>query len=659
MSTRAESWIAHRAADRFIHRTAPSSRLGRGALAAVFTALLTTLFAALPAPRAGGAAAPERRLPWREAGLTERQAAAHLLDRFAFGPRGPREIDEVVALGLEVWLDRQLAADLPEADLERRLAELPGLDLSSREIVETYPSRGMLLARARREGVLGEEMMARLGEALEARGRGTEGGRGEGMEGLDAASAAELAEVRRRLRELARERGYRRQRELYETLVSQKLLRAVESPNQLREVLTDFWYNHFNVSLTDGEARFFVLPYERDVLRPRALGRFRDLLGATARHPAMLLYLDNARSVAPEGAVTTLDRRRGARPRRLGGTGAGLPDRPRGLNENYARELLELHTLGVDGGYTQKDVLEVARAFSGWTVAPPPMLDRLDRFEGRRLERLRRAGFVLDGLFLFRAGGHDAGTKTVLGTRLPAGRGIEDGEEVLDLLARHPATAHHLAGKLAVRLVSDTPPPALVDRLAGVFTFSGGDLRRVILELAYSPEFWSPEARQAKIKSPFELAVSSLRALGAQVDDPRPVVRWIGRMGQNLYAYPAPTGYPDQAAAWVNTGSLLNRMNFGLELAAGRTGGVRFDLAQLAGGREPESRQDALATYAALLLPERDLEGTRRLLAPLLDEPELAARVRPTPRRGGPSPRPSPVEQVVGLILGSPEFQRR
>ena len=322
-------------------------------------------------------------------------------------------------------------------------------------------------------------------------------------------------------------------------------------------------------------------------------------------------------------------------------------NRPRGLNENYARELLELHTLGVDGGYTQDDVIAVARAFTGWTVLPPGWLRRSGARCRSARDRMRRAGGLgiveRESGFFFRPDAHDAEAKTVLGKKLPAGRGIEDGRDVLALVAQHPATARHLATKLAVRFVADEPPPALVDRLAQTYQASGGDLRAVTRALAYSPEFWSRDARASKIKSPFEVAVSAVRALGADVTSPRlsplmdiqrqrrqgppGLLEWVNRMGQPLYAYQAPTGFPDRAEAWVSTGSLLTRMNFGLHLASGRIVGVALDLDALNGGREPESPEDALATYAALMLPERDLAATVKRLGPLVRDPEVGARV--------------------------------
>jgi len=628
---------------------------------------LTPLAAALAAVFLAAAAAPAPsalHMPWREAGWSEGEAAAHLLDRFAFGAR-PGDVEKVVAMGLDRWMERQLAADLPDRDLDRRLARLDALEMSAAEMARQFPRPPRLLAEARRAGVV--------------EGRGEPG---EGEEMPD----TERTETRRAVMRWAREQGYRPERELLGQLMAQKLYRAVYAENQLAEVLVDFWFNHFNVSLTDNRTRTYLLAYERDAIRPHVLGKFRTMLGATAQHPAMLVYLDNAQSSAAEGTAT-LARGMAERPRggrgiaggaggrrrppevRGGGAGGAIPElpemqgandaaaepaaaaaapperrrRPRGLNENYARELLELHTLGVDGGYTQQDVVEVARAFTGWTLMPPGgMRRRAAQAAPARTERMAAMGYETNGAFLFRADLHDAGAKTVLGQRLPAGRGVEEGRQVLDLLAKHPATAKHLARKLAVRFVGDEPPPALVERLAAVYTQANGDLRRMVRALAESPEFWAKGARGAKIKSPFELAVSAVRALGAEVADPRGLLQWTAQMGQRLYAYSAPTGFPDRADAWVNTGSLLSRMNFGLQLASGGVRGVRFDLAALAGGREPATREEALAVYARLLLPGRALDGVIATLKPMVDDPELPPRV-----------------EAVGVILGSPEFQRR
>ncbi len=643
------------------------------------------------------AAAEELDLPWREAGLTEAQAAAHLLDRFAFGAR-PGDVERVVDTGLESWFANQLDGDLPDRGVDVRLKRFDSLRMTTREIVETYPNPGMVMREAQREGLIDRDGRQR-----------PPGGTEEGETQRD--GPVDDMATRRAVFDYARDQGYRPQRRLIGELMTQKLYRAVYSRNQLHEVLTDFWFNHFNVSLTDNECRVFIPTYERDAIRPHLTGDFGDMLEATARHPAMLLYLDNARSVADEGARVTFDREhlrdKYGRKRYRRGRGRGADsrtrqafeqNRPQGLNENYARELLELHTLGVDGGYTQDDVVEVARAFTGWTTYPPGRArEEIERRieDGRR--RLARfggtqnggdVGYVLADDFLFRADAHDAGRKKVLGHRLAAGRGVEDGLEVLDLVAAHPSTARHLATKLAARFVSDEPPEALVDRLAVVYLDTGGDLRALVVALAESPEFWSPGARNQKIKSPFELAVSAVRVLDAEIVDPRELLEWISRMGQPLYAYQAPTGYPDRAEFWVNTGSLLSRMNFGLQLATGRVGGVELDLPALNGHREPESLDAALAAYVPLLLPERDPGPTVSRLEPVIRDPELASKIEETSPPGEtadfglddwdslsdrperrfrrperpPAPRhvdSSPLAHVVGVILGSPEFQRR
>jgi len=705
---------------------------------------------------AAGASRPRRavpeRLPWREAGLTERQAAAHLLNRFAFGPR-PGEVDQVVAMGLDRWVERQLAADLPDPNLDARLRDLPALALSQADMVRIYRNPNQILQLAVKEGVIDKRELAAVkadqglkklyaaGNA-DANGRGGNGngsngggqgrggnGNGGGAAGADAAEI-ERPELRAKVLEFARARGYRPERELQEQLLAQKVFRAAESQDQLREVMTDFWFNHFNVSAANGRARPYLLSFERDAIRPNALGTVRGLLEATARHPAMLYYLDNAESTAAADAPTLLgdEMRSMRRPAGRFGYGPPPPSRPaaapkgHGLNENYARELMELHTLGVDGGYTQRDVVEVARAFTGWTVLPSgPAREAVEK----RLEKVQRfggLGFQVDGDFLFRADMHDSAAKTVLGRSLPPGRGIEDGEQVLDLLASHPSTARHLATQLAVRFVSDNPPRALVDRLAATYDRSRGDVRAMLRTLVQSPDFWSRAAVGAKVKSPFELAVSAVRASGAHVENPRPLLGWIARMGEPLYAYQAPTGYPDRADAWVNTGSLLNRMNFGLQFAAQRIPGIDMDLPSLHDGPEPESRQAALSTFAALLLPGRDLSSTIRLLTPMVSDPAVARRVDdaapkeipaavqaragdedemaggggggggartgggagggaagpagdPAAVQRGPAARrqqrgeavrvahpqhpPTAIEQVVGVILGSPEFQRR
>jgi uncharacterized protein (DUF1800 family) len=687
------------------------SKAKAGAVSTVVAVL--AVLAVVPWRAANAATAAGSRplpaMPWKEAGLTERQAAAQLLSRFTYGQR-PGDVEKVVALGLDRWFEQQLAGNLPDPQVAARLRSYPALAMSNEEVFHRYPTNGMILAEMRQEGLLPGK---KAGAAAAS------------PPGADNPGDLDRDEIKQKARVFAREKGYRPERELLGQVMTQKLVRAVYSENQLTEVMTDFWFNHFNVSLTNNKVRPYLLSYERDAIRPNVLGPFRDLLEATARHPAMLVYLDNAQSSAARNAETTMademERLPRRRPGRLGQAGAGgKGKKERGLNENYARELMELHTLGVDGGYSQKDVVEVARAFTGWSVLPygPGRQQAENRLA--RVQRVGGLGFKEQGDFLFRADIHDSGVKVVLGQTLPARRGIEDGEQVLDILASQKATARHLATQIAARFVADQPPPALVDRLAAVYLQNQGDIRQVLRALVASPELWSPEARGVKIKSPFELAASAIRAVHGDLRDPRETLQWVAKIGQPLYAYQAPTGYPDRAESWVNTGSLLNRMNFGLQLASGRVRGVNVDLAALSGGHEPESREQALHTYARLLMPERDLTHAIEVLKPMVTAPDLARRIdEATPdtpvlsatagktasmgasggmaaRAGGANaenaedaeeemifgdlpaagrpnqlskeerraaraslPEPTPVEAVVGVILGSPEFQRR
>jgi uncharacterized protein (DUF1800 family) len=390
-------------------------------------------------------------------------------------------------------------------------------------------------------------------------------------------------------------------------LAQQKVLRAIYSERQLQEVLTDFWFNHFNVDARKGRDRFLLTEYERETIRPHVLGKFRELLEATAKSPAMLFYLDNWLSAAPGTVVGGADRQPPSpfRPgRRFGRPPSPTPGAPlgknaaRGLNENYGRELMELHTLGVDGGYTQKDVTEVARAFTGWTIDNP-----------------RRGGG-----FTFNPRLHDAGEKVLLGHVIKAGGGESDGEQVLDILAREPATARVIATKLARRFVSDTPPPALVDRAAARFRATDGDLREVTRTILTAPEFLAPESYRAKVKTPFEFVVSAARAIGADVQEALPLVRQLQQLGMPLYQCQPPTGYKDTADAWVNTGALVGRMNFALTLAGNKLRGV---------------------SVASLPTTDQMLAG------------DLSESTRATIAKAGDA------QQMAALTLGSPEFQRR
>jgi uncharacterized protein (DUF1800 family) len=429
---------------------------------------------------------------------------------------------------------------------------------------------------------------------------------------------------------------------------SAKLARAVGSERQLQEVMADFWENHFTVFAGKGLTRLFIPAYDRDVIRPLALGKFRDLLGAVAKSPAMLFYLDQWQSAADSVHPTLAETHSPARQR--------IGRRPRGLNENYARELLELHTLGVEGGYTQQDVIEVARALTGWTMNP-------------------RQGAE----FVFRPEIHDAGEKIVLGHRLAAGRGVEDGEQVLDILARDPHTARFLARKLAVRFVSDEPPPALVERAARTFLQTDGDIREVVRTIVTSPEFFSGAAYRGKVKSPFELVASALRALGARPDTSMRSAQAVAFLGEPIFGHQAPNGWPETGESWMNSGAILNRINFGLALAAGRlpTASVaRWSEAERLRAVSREEQVDAVVTAflggraspdtrEILLNGENPMAGTlARTADSTMMRTEEPAETETMPRpamRGGLAPpvRLNGLAQIVGLAIGAPEFQRR
>ena len=420
---------------------------------------------------------------------TTEQAVLHALNRLTFGPR-PGDVERVRSIGLQAWIDQQLAPSrIDDRALGARLARLDTLALDSRTIQQEYSGPAM----------------------VERRRRQLAGNREPG--------ARQPNEV------------LRKDRQVIADIEEAKLLRAVYSERQLEEVLVDFWFNHFNVFAGKGATRNYLNEYERDAVRPHVLGNFRELLGATAKNPAMLFYLDNWLNVAESSPG-------GASPRR-------------GINENYARELMELHTLGVDGGYTQTDIVNVARAFTGWTIRP-------------------REGSG----FMFVPALHDRDEKTVLGRTIKAGGGVDDGEQVLDILAAHPATARYVALKLATRFVSDTPPQALVERAAARFTATRGDLREVTRTIITSPEFFAPEAYRAKVKTPLEFVASALRTTGAEIRNAVPLARELREMGMPLYFCQPPTGYDETASTWVSAGALVSRMNFAVELGKNAVRGV-------------------------------------------------------------------------------------
>src|SRR6266571_2466173 len=448
--------------------------------------------------------------------LNQEQKIIHFLNRTSFGPTR-EEVQKVNRLGIRAYLDEQLSPErIPDSLVEEKLAQLKTMRLSTRELVELYPPPKVARQQTGQQPTMLQQQM-------------------QGPRFI----ILELQQAR--------------------------LLRAVYSQRQLYEVMADFWSNHFNIFAAKGADRWLTTAYDRDTIRPHALGRFKDLLRATAQSPAMLFYLDNWLSAGPNSAAERL----------------APNNRRHGLNENYARELMELHTLGVDGGYTQKDVQEVARCFTGWTIIAPRGAGAAAQavMNGPMGDMLRKQA----GAFIFRPGVHDNGEKIVLGHKIPAGGGMKDGLMVLDILAHHPSTAKFIATKLVRRFVSDEPPQALVDRVAQTYMKTDGDIREMLRTIFYSPEFNSTDAYRAKVKRPFELTISAVRTVGGDTNGGPQLHQWIARMGQPLYGFQTPNGYSDVGENWVNTGALLERMNFALALVSNRIPGTRVDLSKLLG----------------------------------------------------------------------------
>ncbi len=545
--------------------------------------------------------------------LTPQQKAEHLLNRLAFGPR-PGEVAALTKGGdkaLAEWIQGQL--DLPptlDPLLQEKLAALKSISMDIPQLQAAYPNAQQA---ARRLGLDPKELKDPLKRAEILARLGTKEGSVDAPQKLRDLVPAEQRPAR-----------------MEEELTAAKLMRAVESPRQLEEVLSDFWFNHFNVDSGKGETRWFVTAYERDAIRPHLFGKFRDMLGATAKSPAMLFYLDNWISAKDGFNPAMLRYQRQVKRNPL--APPPPPDKARnlGLNENYAREIMELHTLGVDGGYTQEDVKAVARCFTGWTLEKPR--------EGAH--------------HIYRKAAHDDAQKVVLGHTFRAGGGEEEGEKVMDLLCRQPACARYIATKLCRKFVSDEPPKALVDRVAKRFLETDGDLRQVYISLFTAPEFWAKETYQAKIKTPFEFEVSAVRALGGRVEFARPLAANLARLGEPLYHCQPPTGYKDVAGPWVNTGALVTRLQFSLALGGSRLAGVpwqRPDLNLALGGTQSAT---ADIPKAARLLLQRDLGSAT--LAALEQEASSEDRRMPDGET-----RPVDASKIVGLLLGSPEFQRR
>ena len=643
-------------------------------------------------------------------GAGDRQRALHALNRLTFGPR-PGDVQRVMDVGVERWIDLQLHPErIDDSSLNARLQPFRTLRMSTKELAENFPD-GQEINQVRSgkrpmpaDAALRMVYQVQIERQQEKKERKQEAAKNSASVEADGAGKTAAMEPSVSAAKLAPEeedQGRRREQTLYadldvqqlpglpadqrfkkilgmstdeqlevadslrrgegqelleglspkekETLLAMnnpagvvtgelaqaKLLRAVYSERQLEEVMTDFWFNHFNVFTDKGVDRLLVTSYERDVIRPHALGKFEDLLVATAKSPAMLFYLDNWLSVGPDSPQALGIPSHAEEPyRRPPSARPNAGKKRSGLNENYGRELLELHTLSVNGGYSQRDVTEVAKVLTGWTIDKP--------YQG--------------GAFKFDPRMHEPGPKFVLGHRIKP-KGEAEGLEVLHKLATSPQTAHFISLKLAERFVSDDPPAALVDRLAKTFLKKKGDIREVLTVLFHSSEFWDEGTYRAKVKTPLEFVASAVRATGADVSDSVALVRQLNNMGMPLYGAQPPTGYSMKAEAWVSSSALLNRMNFALALASDRIKDVKVDAVELVRSNASEEFMDsnlALSTLEGILLDGDVSKQTHD---------SIAAQSRQENKAGGRNPavamRPQEVSTMAGLLLGSPEFQRR
>jgi uncharacterized protein (DUF1800 family) len=595
--------------------------------------------------------------------MTPEQRVAHVLSRLTFGAR-PGDFEKVKAMGVDAFISQQLDPDsLDAGTVIARLKRLPTLGMATPVILEQYtppkpaavqspvPAQSPDKATAPAQKLIVQNPVSKVPEISANPGmRATQNEMQMDTKKEDAGRMPALPESMRAPDAMAKPGASpnnaaapkptpppRNPQMVVTELQRAKLLRAVYSERQLFEMMVDFWENHFSIFANKDDDRYLLTSYDRDTIRPFAMGRFRDLLGATAHSPAMLFYLDNWRSSVPRPYAATKDKP------------AGVDG---GFNENYARELMELHTLGVDGGYTQKDVQEVARCFSGWTIQKPNE----------------------QGLFLYRPGLHDDGEKIVLGHRILPGGGMADGERVLDILAMHPATARFIATKLARRFISDDPPRSVIDRAAAVFLKTDGSIRETLRAIVMSPEFFSTTAYRAKMRSPFEYVAAAMRALNAETDGDRPVLDAIGRMGQPVFGRITPDGYADRADQWLSSGAMIARFNFASALATNRLKGTKIDVARLLSGVD-QAKKDTVAAKLILLTVLGDLSsGTRAALEKTARSQLAVIQPAPAPPPGNVSvgysgngtpqqPASVPVSpyiaELITLLIGSPEFQQR
>ena len=638
--------------------------------------------------------------------LTEDQKILHVLNRLGFGVR-PGDVEKVKAIGLQKYIDQQLnPSSIADPVADAKVKNLGIFNMTTSELFAKYPNPGALLKQL--EG----------GKAAQANAQNQKNAAAGVAQDQAEMTDAQKKERRGKIQELYAKYDLKPAGQILPEIVANRMLRAVYSERQLQEVMVDFWQNHFNVFAGKAAVRWYIPSYERDVLRPNALGNFKDLLVGTAKHPAMLFYLDNFESISPDaqqggngqnakraqqylqngGQMTPQMRERIKQ--QTGATDAQIDQRIKdagknqqaapkqqapkgGINENYARELMELHTLGVDNGYTQKDIIEVAKCFTGWTIADPrgyrkSAASMIEGKEDKRMDRLQRQTGVPDdvesGEFFFNPRWHDNGDKMFMGQKINEG-GVKDGMKVLDMLVASPYTAKFIARKLAVKFVNDNPSEGLVSRVADAFHNSNGDIKTTLKALFSDKEFFAPENYRAKIKSPFELAISSVRTLGADTNASGAMIAMLNKLGEVPYGYQAPTGYPDTAEDWVNTGALLERLNFAVAIASNRIPGTRVDL----NGYNGKDNKQILDKAISTILDGEISVGTRAMLAKQIEQPlpevkagsEMSDQVDVPNMRGGqqggqnrqarllnPSGNPE-VFKVVSLVLGTPEFQRQ
>ena len=573
--------------------------------------------------------------------MTTDERVAHVLSRLTFGAR-PGDFERVKAMGVEAFINQQLDPDsIDNTAVIAKLKRLPTLGMATPVIIEQYTPPKPVITPSPTVVKTAENSTAQTPNLINQNQDASKMPAPAAMQNemqMDAkkgdasrmATSGEKAEAGKMpaLPSPKPTPPPKNPQMVVTELQRAKLLRAVYSEQQLYELMVDFWENHFSIFANKDDDRYLLTGFDRETIRPFALARFRDLLGATAHSPAMLFYLDNWRSSVPRPYPA-----KGEKPAGVDG----------GFNENYARELMELHTLGVDGGYTQKDVQEIARCFSGWTIQKPNE----------------------QGLFLYRPGLHDDGEKVVLGHKILPGGGIADGERVLDILATHPATARFIATKLARRFISDDPPQPVVDRAAAVFLKTDGSIRETLRAIITSPEFFSTPAYRAKVRSPFEYVAAAMRAMGAETDGDRPVLDLIGRMGQPLFGRITPDGYSDRAEQWLSSGAMVVRLNFAGALATNRIKGTSVKFDHLLKGADENNRTSIASKLIGLTLFGDVSDHTRAALAKAFESESPV--VSPAPpnvpvafdAKAGPPPPAAYISELVTLLIGSPEFQRR